>query len=115
MTSTSTPPFRLSSQATADDVLAKHFRGFGDATRLRILDLLAAGERSVGELVDLLDEPQPKVSNHLAALRWCGYVATERRGKRVIYRLSDQRVGDVVALVRLLAVNGNGNGDGRPA
>jgi ArsR family transcriptional regulator len=106
------PPFRLSARATEDDVLAKHFRGFGDATRLRIIDLLGDGERSVGELVQALDEPQPKVSNHLAALRWCGYVATERRGKRVIYRLSDDRVGEVVALVRRLAQHGSSNGAG---
>jgi ArsR family transcriptional regulator len=110
MTHAPTPPFRLPTRATADDVLAKHFRGFGDATRLRIIDLLSEGERSVGELVLALDEPQPKVSNHLAALRWCGYVATERRGKRVIYRLADDRVGEVVALVRRLAKHETSNG-----
>src|SRR5215207_5142623 len=55
-------PFRLSPQATSTDVLAKYFRGFGDPTRLRILDLLRQEERSVGELVQALRQPQPKVS-----------------------------------------------------
>jgi DNA-binding transcriptional ArsR family regulator len=89
-------PFRLSPQATEVDVLAKYFRGFGDPTRLRILDLLRKEERSVGELVAALRQPQPKVSNHLACLRWCGFVVAERRGKRVFYRLSDDRVAGVI-------------------
>jgi DNA-binding transcriptional ArsR family regulator len=100
-------PFRLSPQATDVDLLAKYFRGFGDPTRLRILALLRHEERSVGELVAALEQPQPKVSNHLACLRWCGFVVAERRGKRVFYRLSDERVAEVVDITKsLLADNG---------
>jgi ArsR family transcriptional regulator, cadmium/lead-responsive transcriptional repressor len=95
-------PFRLSPQASEIDVLAKYFRGFGDPTRLRILGLLRKEERSVGELVKALDQPQPKVSNHLACLRWCGFVTAERRGKRVFYRLSDERVAEVVDMTQAL-------------
>jgi DNA-binding transcriptional ArsR family regulator len=86
-------------------VLAKYFRGFGDPTRLRILDLLRKEERSVGELVAALRQPQPKVSNHLACLRWCGFVTAERRGKRVFYRLSDARVAEVVDIAKALLVD----------
>jgi DNA-binding transcriptional ArsR family regulator len=95
-------PFRLSPQATTTDVLAKYFRGFGDPTRLRILDLLRKEERSVGELVQALHQPQPKVSNHLACLRWCGFVTAERRGKRVFYRLADDRVAEVIDVTKSL-------------
>jgi DNA-binding transcriptional ArsR family regulator len=98
-------PFRLSPQATEIDVLAKYFRGFGDPTRLRILGLLREQERSVGELVKELSQPQPKVSNHLACLRWCGFVAAERRGKRVFYRLADPRVAQVVDIAQALLVD----------
>lgn len=98
-------PFRLSPQATEVDVLAKYFRGFGDPTRLRILDLLRKEERSVGELVAALRQPQPKVSNHLACLRWCGFVTAERRGKRVFYRLSDPRVAEVIDIAKTLLVD----------
>src|SRR2546423_15568141 len=83
----------MSPQATDVDLLAKYFRGFGDPTRLRILGLLRHEERSVGELVAALKQPQPKVSNHLACLRWCGFVVAERRGKRVFYRLAGDRGG----------------------
>ena len=99
-------PFRLSPQATEIDLLAKYFRGFGDPTRLRILALVADGERSVGELVEELGQPQPKVSNHLACLRCCGFVTAERRGKRVFYRVGDDRVSDVIAMTRTL-LSGN--------
>ena len=99
-------PFRLTPQASEVDVLAKYFRGFGDPTRLRILDLLRKEERSVGELVAALRQPQPKISNHLACLRWCGFVTAERRGKRVFYRLSDPRVAEVVDITRTLLADG---------
>jgi DNA-binding transcriptional ArsR family regulator len=101
-------PFRLSPDATDVELLAKYFRGFGDPMRLRILALVAEQERSVGELVEALGQPQPKVSNHLACLRWCGFVTAERRGKRVFYRVSDPRVTEVVALARTLL---DGNAD----
>jgi DNA-binding transcriptional ArsR family regulator len=69
---------------------------------LRILDLVAREERSVGELAGLLGEPQPKVSNHLACLRWCGFVTTRREHRTVYYRVADERVGSVIALGREL-------------
>src|SRR5256714_15065968 len=99
-------PFRLSPQATDVELLAKYFRGFGDPTRLRILNLLRHEERAVGELVAALEQPQPKVSNHLACLRWCGFVVAERRGKRVFYRLADERVAQIVDITKgLLAAS----------
>jgi ArsR family transcriptional regulator, cadmium/lead-responsive transcriptional repressor len=101
-----TGPFRLSPDATDVELLAKYFRGFGDPTRLRILALVAEQERSVGELVETLGQPQPKVSNHLACLRWCGFVIAERRGKQVFYRVSDPGVTQVIALTRAL-LDGN--------
>ena len=108
-------PFRLSPQATETDVLAKYFRGFGDPTRLRILGLLREEERSVGELVKALRQPQPKVSNHLACLRWCGFVTAERRGKRVFYRLADPRVAQVMDITQALLVDSERNAPAVPA
>lgn len=95
-------PFRLPVAPVERELLAKYFRVLGDPIRLRILDLVAGQERSVGELVRLLGEPQPKVSNHLACLRWCGFVITRREHRTVFYRVADERVGAVVALGRAL-------------
>jgi DNA-binding transcriptional ArsR family regulator len=101
-------PFRLPPKASDVELLAKYFRGFGDPTRLRILQMVRHEERSVGELVKALRQPQPKVSNHLACLRWCGFVTAERRGKRVFYRISDARVAGIVDATRtLLTENGH--------
>ena len=100
-------PFQLPEQPLETELLAKYFRGLGESTRLRILELLLSHhELSVGELVELLAEPQPKVSNHLACLRWCGFVATRREHRSVHYRVADDRVAAIVGLAReLLADN----------
>lgn len=95
-------PFRLPESPAEADLLAKYFRVLGDRTRLRALELVAARERSVGELVSLLGEPQSKVSNHLACLRWCGFVETRREHRTVHYRLADERVAAVIELGRSL-------------
>ncbi|MGI8729024.1 MAG: ArsR/SmtB family transcription factor [Solirubrobacteraceae bacterium] len=95
-------PFRLPDAPVEADLLAKYFRVLGDRTRLRILELVAGGERSVGELVRTLDEPQSKISNHLACLRWCGFVTTRREHRTIHYRLADERVMALVALARAL-------------
>jgi ArsR family transcriptional regulator, cadmium/lead-responsive transcriptional repressor len=99
-------PFRFSDSPTPIDLVAKYFRVLGDPTRLRILEMIEAGEQSVGELVERLGLSQSHVSNHLACLRWCGFVATRREHRSVYYRLADDRVGEVVDLARqLLAAN----------
>lgn len=99
-------PFRLPADPAEADLLAKYFRVLGDPTRLRLLALIRDGERSVGQLAELLGEPQPKVSNHLACLRWCGFVVTRRQPRTIHYRLADDRVADVVELGRAL-LHGN--------
>jgi DNA-binding transcriptional ArsR family regulator len=88
-------------------MVAKYFRALGDPTRLRILGLLQAdGELSAGDLTRRLGQPQPKVSNHLACLRWCGFVATRRDHRVIYYRLADQRVATLLELAGgLLADN----------
>src|SRR5919197_2418560 len=95
-------PFRLPPQPAEADLLAKYFRVLGDRTRLRVLELVAERERSVGELVALLGEPQTKVSNHLGCLRWCGFVTTRREHRTIHYALADARVLEVIELGRAL-------------
>ena len=92
-------PFRLPEAPAKSDLVAKYFRGLGDPTRLRILELLRdEGELAVGELVERLGLAQPKVSNHLACLRWCGFVATRREHRVVYNRIADERVIEMLDL-----------------
>jgi DNA-binding transcriptional ArsR family regulator len=77
---------------------AKLFRGLADPSRLRILEGLRDGPRSVGELVAATGLSQPNVSNHLGCLRDCGLVMREQQGRHVFYQLSDARVELLLAL-----------------
>jgi DNA-binding transcriptional ArsR family regulator len=101
--STLEAPFRLPETPARGDLVAKYFRGLGDQTRLRILELLRdEGELSVGELVERLRQPQPKVSNHLACLRWCGFIETRREHRTVYNRIADRRVIKMLDLAHAL-------------
>jgi len=64
--------------------------------RLAILVELDSGERCVHELVDALGVSQPLVSQHLRVLRAARLVASERRGREVLYRMVDEHVAHVV-------------------
>ena len=77
---------------TRSQDLARFYRGLGDPTRLKILKLLSTGEKSVSSLVEQLKSPQGRVSSHLACLRWCGFVVSERRGRSVYYTIIDPKV-----------------------
>jgi DNA-binding transcriptional ArsR family regulator len=80
-------------------LLAKLFNGFANSTRLSILLLLAQrGEMKVGELVDELGAPQPRVSDHLRCLAWCGYVQVRREGRNAFYAVADDRVMQILEL-----------------
>jgi ArsR family transcriptional regulator, cadmium/lead-responsive transcriptional repressor len=100
-------PFRLPATPLETDLVAKYFRGLGDPSRLRILELLQReGELTVGALVERLGLPQPQVSNHLACLRWCGFVEARREGRLVFNRIADGRVEAMLELAQsLLADN----------
>jgi len=74
-------------------LLARMFNGFANATRLSILLLLTRrGEMKVGELVEMLEAPQPRISDHLRCLAWCGYVRVRREGRNAYYSIADERV-----------------------
>ena len=96
-------PFQLPDAPSEPELVAKYFRGLGDPTRLRVLELLGdAGELSAGELVRMLKLPQATVSTHLGCLRWCGFVATRREHRSVLYRIADERVSAMVVLAHEL-------------
>ena len=92
----------LTTQKTAVDLKAKLFRGFGDPSRLSILEVLRAGPRTVGDLVNATGLLQSNVSNHLGCLRDCGLVTSEQAGRYVTYQLSDDRVGDLLGMAEAL-------------
>jgi DNA-binding transcriptional ArsR family regulator len=108
MAATGTSTSRRTGTATQPDTcppeaLARYFRVLGDPTRVRIVEALLAGERTVSELVAITGAPQSRVSNHLACLKWCGVAEAERKGRQVVYRVADRRVARVLEVGRTLA------------
>jgi ArsR family transcriptional regulator, arsenate/arsenite/antimonite-responsive transcriptional repressor len=67
--------------------MERFFQALGDNTRLRLLNLMGDQEICVCYFVEILDQPQPKISRHLAYLRSAGIVAPRREGKWMHYRI----------------------------
>lgn len=85
------------------EITTKFFHGLSDLTRLRIVELLLdEGEQNVSDLIVALGQSQGRVSNHLACLRWCGYVDSRREGKFTYYRVTDPRVRQLIELARTM-------------
>lgn len=83
------------------ELLARLFRAMGDATRLRVLELLLDhGELHQAEIVRRLGVGQPRVSEHLACLAWCGFVQRRAEGRRALYRVADRRVRSLLEQAR---------------
>lgn len=83
------------------ELLARVFRTLGDPTRLRLIEhLLELGDATQSQLVERLDIPQPRASEHLSCLVWCGFVSAEREGRTVTYRIMDPRAETFVDLAR---------------
>lgn len=67
--------------------VAGFFLALSDRTRLRLLNLMGDDEVCVCFFVEVLGEPQPKISRHLAYLRQAGVVTARREGKWMHYRV----------------------------
>jgi len=83
----------------AIELVAARFRALGDPSRLRLLDLLMAGDRSVQELVEASNLTQANVSRHLGLLRREGLVSRTREGNKAVYQISDPTLVRLCALV----------------
>src|ERR1700722_13189327 len=79
---------RMARASAASDV----FNAIGEAHRREILDVLMAGEKPVGELVDALRLTQPQVSKHLRVLSDVGLVKCRAEGRRRLYRLDHEHL-----------------------
>jgi DNA-binding transcriptional ArsR family regulator len=93
-------------QATTEDERQRSAavaRALGDPKRLCVLESLAGGEASVGELATRVSCQVPNMSQHLSVLRSAGLVTARRDGSTVYYRLSDPRILEACQLLQTLA------------
>jgi len=79
--------------------VAGRFKALADVSRLRLLLALREGPRSVHELTQRLGMAQAGVSKHLAVLRGAGLATCLRAKNQMIYRVADERVFDMCAVV----------------
>jgi DNA-binding transcriptional ArsR family regulator len=100
------PPTPLDGSAThvrSDPVYvvkAQLFRVLGHPVRIRILELLSDGERTVGDLQTELSLDSSGTSQHLAALRQQGVLESRRAGTSVYYGIRDPRVSQLLAVAK---------------
>ena len=73
------------------------FTALADPTRRRIIEMLAMGETSFGEMADKFEMSRPAVSQHLKVLRDAGIVASRADAQRRIYRLNDDSLDELEA------------------
>ncbi|MBA3870431.1 MAG: winged helix-turn-helix transcriptional regulator [Anaerolineae bacterium] len=88
----------LQAKISAVELQAKLFRGFGDLSRLTILDTLRTRPMTVTEIIEATGLTQSNTSNHLSCLKDCGLVFSRQEGRKAIYELSDPRVGQLLDL-----------------
>jgi rhodanese-related sulfurtransferase len=86
------------------DAFASVAQALGSGRRAEIVDLLAQGERSVDEVANEISQSVANTSQHLHVLARAGLVRSRREGTRIFYRLASERVGDLWAAVRDVAV-----------
>ena len=82
------PDMAKTRQTEVLDSIDLMFRAFSDRTRLRILHVLQGGELCVGDIVEILLAPQPRVSRHLAYLRKANLVVVRKSGLWSHYSLA---------------------------
>ena len=84
---------------------AQFFRALAHPVRIKILELLVRGGRTVQELQAALELDQPIVSQQLAVLRSQNIVTTQKEGLSVRYELRDPTVGDLLQVARRIFNN----------
>ena len=85
--------------AVAAGMASELMKTLGHKDRLMVLCHLISGEKSVGELADLLDIPQSPLSQHLARMRKEQLVTTRREAQTIFYSIASEEAARIIALM----------------
>ncbi|MGE0161237.1 MAG: ArsR/SmtB family transcription factor [Gemmatimonadales bacterium] len=97
------PPDKHLLRGVDSDLLnraAQTIRVLGHVDRLKIAEVLEAGEATVTEIQEIVELPQAIVSQHLARLRAHGIVSSTREGQNVVYALVEPKVLHILNCIR---------------
>lgn len=81
-----------------EDELTRFLKCIGEPTRLKILKLLAEGDKCVGDITVALNREQSLISHHLRMLKECEVVRTEQVAQKIYYKLADQRIAELILI-----------------
>jgi DNA-binding transcriptional ArsR family regulator len=87
------------------EVKAELFRALAHPARIRVLELLAEGERSVSDIAPVVGLEASHLSQQLAVLRHAGLVTTRKQGLSVIYRIRDRALVSLLSTAKKLLIN----------
>jgi DNA-binding transcriptional ArsR family regulator len=79
---------------------AEFFKALAHPQRIRTLELLSEGPKTVSALLEFIDTSQPQLSRHLSQLRSAGMIVPRRSGSMVVYSIADERITEVLRLSR---------------
>jgi len=97
--------FEAATSRSIPEVKADLFRALAHPARIRVLEVLAEGERSVGAMLPLLEIEASNLSQQLAVLRRAGLVTTRKEGSSVIYAIRDPALAELLAAAKRVLVN----------
>lgn len=81
------------------EMVAARFRAMGEPVRLRILQELEQGERTVSALTESIGSTQPNVSKHLRTLQDSGLVRRRQEGNSAFYSIADEMVFELCEMI----------------
>lgn len=87
------------------EIKAELFRALAHPARIRVLEVLAEGEASVGEMQPLVGIESSHLSQQLGVLRRAGLVTTRKEGSTVFYALRDPEVATLLAVAKRFLIN----------
>jgi DNA-binding transcriptional ArsR family regulator len=91
--------------APVSEVKAELFKAIGHPARIRVLEVLSEGERSVSDMQPLVGIESSHLSQQLGILRRAGLVVTRKEGASVIYSLADPTLAELLAVAKRLLIS----------
>jgi DNA-binding transcriptional ArsR family regulator len=93
-----TTKLRLTNLDALNDA-AECLRTLAHPHRLRMIQMLLQGEYTVGELAEACEIPSPMASEHLRLMQRCGFLVSEKEGRKVFYRVAESHLKNILKCV----------------
>lgn len=78
---------------------AECLRTLAHPHRLRMVQMLLQGEYAVGELADACELPSPMASEHLRLMQRCGFLTSQKEGRKVYYRVAEPHLESILRCI----------------